>query len=139
MGARTDSYQHQCRELLRLARTISLEASQGDAHGAKRGLEELRSILTVHVRLQNGILHPWLQKDGPEHLRDGAKGLALTGSDLLNSIVTFTGRWRTGDAIAARRPAFAAEFGELARRLQTLVSEEQALYYGIDDHDGVLV
>lgn len=133
MAPTTQPYRNQHVELARLAAAVPLDAVSVNSRDASRALECLKSVLIVHLKLQDGMLYPWMKRQPSVELRAKAARFHEMMRTLMASFVEFYQRWSSSDAIASDPDGFVAAWrlvwGVLKHRLDAEASD---LYRSID-------
>ncbi|MBV8490043.1 MAG: hypothetical protein JO199_05875 [Candidatus Eremiobacteraeota bacterium] len=116
-----------------MASAIPLDAGRLDAREASRALAGLKSVLIVHLKLQDGMLYPWMTHQPSAELRENATRFREMMRTLMVSFLEFYQRWSRSDAIAADPDGFVAAWrlvsGVIKHRLD---AEARELYRSID-------
>ena len=133
MGPKTQPYRNQHAELARLAAAIPADSIEIVPSRASRALAGLKSLLIVHLKLQDGMLYPWMMHQPSAELRGKGKHFREMMHALLVSFLAFYQRWTNPDAIAEDPEGFVCAWrivlGVLKHRLQAEASD---LYPAID-------
>ena len=133
VGPKTKPYRNQHLELARLAAAIPTDSYKLDAREASHALACLKSVLIVHLKLQDGMLYPWMMHQSSFELREKARHFRDMMHGLLVKFLEFHQRWTHAGAIAADPSAFVSAWlvvlGVLKHRLGAEASD---LYPAID-------
>lgn len=137
MAPTTKPYRNQHRELERLAAAIPPDPNAKTAVAARHAIDGLRSVFVVHVKLQSGLLYPWMKAQGAAHLHEKAHEFSDAAANVARSIQTFSDRFSTSDAIASEPAAFSRAWQDVHGKLRRLlVAQERELYPLVDAFSG---
>ena len=133
MAPITQPYRNQHVELARLAAGVPLNAADVNAREASLALQCLKSVLIVHLKMQDGMLYPWMKRQNSSELRAKGARFHEMMRTLMVAFVEFYQRWSSRDAIEADPDGFVAAWrlvwGVLKHRLE---AESSDLYRAID-------
>lgn len=129
----TRPYRNQHAELARLAAAIPLDPRGLQAREASNAVACLRSVLIVHVKMQDGLLYPWMMRHPLQAVRNRAAQMRPTMSALLVTFLEFAQRWGCASAIECDAAGFLGDVRPLLTLLrQRLRAEEDELYAMLD-------
>ena len=134
-GPTTQPYRNQHAELMRLASAIPIDASLVRPREASRALECLKSVLIVHLKLQDGMLYPWMSRQESTDLREMGRKYRDLMKEFLDTFLGFYHRWSAEGAIAADPDGFVEAWQHVAAMLKMRLRAEAAdLYRVVDAH-----
>lgn len=134
-GPTTQPYRNQHAQLMRLASAIPVDVSSLRAREVTCALDCLKSVLIVHLKLQDGMLYPWIAHHRSSDLREMGRKHRELMHEFLDGFLAFHSRWVGPDAVAADPDAFVAQWARVLALLRLrLRAEASDLYRLVDEN-----
>ena len=133
MNPKTSPYRRQLAQLSRLATAVPTGAPTLDPNAALSALVRLRSVLLVHVRLEQGLLYPWMLRRASGTVCAKVCRHRESMAALLASFLGFCTQWSTAASIVADPQGFARSWGAQRAALFATLTEERDDLYDIAD------
>jgi hypothetical protein len=133
MKSKTDPYRRQHVQLAHLAAAIPTGDSIEDPGSALAALLRVRAVLVVHVRLENGILYPWMLRHASGAICERVHRHRDDMGWLLASFLEMCAQWSTAASIATDPQGFVRAWKDVRALLFAHMEAEQDDLYDLAD------
>jgi hypothetical protein len=127
--AKTRPYRNQHVHLAHLEAAIPASVPIEDPNATLAALLRLRAVLVVHLRLEGGLLYPWMLRHASGAVREKVRRHRDDMGWLLASFIEFCAQWPTAASIAADPRGFIVTWNaERALLIAHMTAEQYDLY-----------
>jgi len=133
MKSKTGPYRKQHVQMTHLAAAIPTSEPIEDPGAALAALLRVRAVLVVHIRLENGILYPWMLRRASGAVCERVHRHRDDMGWLLASFLEVCAQWPTAESIAADPQGFARAWKDVRALLFAHMEAEQDDLYDLVD------
>jgi hypothetical protein len=130
---KTDPYRKQHLHLAHFATALPTNDVIEDPNAAHAALFRVRAVLVVHIRLENGLLYPWMLQRSSESVCERVRRHRDDMGQLLTSFLKVCAQWSTAASIAEDPQGFVAAWKDVRALLFAHMAAEQDDLYDLAD------
>jgi hypothetical protein len=133
MNSKTRPYRNQHVQLAHLVAAVPSSMPIEDPSAALAALSRVRSVLLVHLRLESGLLYPWMLQRATEVVCERVRRHRDDMGWLSTSFLEFCGQWSSAASISADPRGFVKAWSAERALLSAHLDAEQDDLYDVAD------